>query len=259
MLEKINLELALRKSEYKARLSVLQGRLHQLQRACHKAELATVVVFEGWDAAGKGTAIRKLTEKLEPRACEVVAVQAPRTDEQHLPWLWRFWQLLPNWGHMAVLDRSWYGRVLIERVEELISEKLCQQAFQDIVRFERTLADDRYVIVKFFLHIDQKEQKRRLKACEGDPLRSWMVEPEDWHRHGRYDDYLIATEEMLERTETEWGPWTIVESTDGRWARIKIFETLIQRMEKALEDQGESLPEALPERESDDPDDPEDS
>ena len=259
MLENVDLSLGLSKSEYKARLSVLQGRLHQLQRACRQAELATIVVFEGWDAAGKGTSIRKLTEKLEPRACEVHDIHAPRTYEMQMPWMWRFWTLLPNWGHMAIFDRSWYGRVLIERVEELTPERVCKRSFRDIVLFERALAHGRYLIVKFFLHIDRKEQKRRLKALEADPKVSWMVEPEDWHRHKRYGEYLLATEEMLERTETEWGPWTIVESTDGRWARIKVFETLIRRMEEGLVDVGEPLPEALPGREPDVIEDPEES
>ncbi len=252
MLDKIDLSLKLSKSDHKARLPVLQGRLHQLQRSCRKAKLATIVVFEGWDAAGKGTSIRKLTERLEPRACEVHAIHAPRTYEQHMPWMWRFWHLLPNWGHIAIFDRSWYGRVLIERVEELTPERLCRRAFRDIVLFERALADDRYLIVKFFLHIGKEEQKNRLEKLENDPQLNWMVESEDWHRHNRYEDYFIATEEMLERTETEWGPWTIVECTDGRWARVKIFETLTRRMEEGLKAFGEPLPEALPGREPDD-------
>lgn len=258
MLEKLDLSLRLSKAEYKTRLPALQGRLHQLQRACRKAEIATLVVFEGWDMAGKGSSIRKLTEKIEPRACEVHAIQAPRTRAQQLPWLWRFWQLLPNWGHIGIFDRSWYGRVLIERVEALTPERICRRSFRDIVLFERTLSHGRYQIVKFFLHIDKKEQKRRLKTLEKDPRTRWQVESEDWHRHQRYDDYLVATEEMLERTETEWGPWTLVEATDGRWTRVRVFETLVRRMEEGLGRAGESLPEVLPDRVADEPEDPED-
>lgn len=248
MLENVNLTLKLPKAEYKRRLPVLQGRLHQLQHACRDAGLATIVVFEGWDAAGKGTAIRKLTQKLEPRAFEVHSIQAPRTTELHLPWLWRFWRRLPTWGTMGIFDRSWYGRVLIERVEKLTPKKDWRRAYREIARFERTLHDDRYQVVKFFLHIDKKEQRRRLKSAKKDPQTRWLIDQEDWARHERYDDYLAATEEMLERTETEWGPWTIVEATDGRWARAKIFETLVGRMEEALEVHHEALPDALPDR-----------
>ncbi len=248
MLEKIDLSKKLPKSEYKARLPVLQARLHQLQHTCWDAKLATVVVFEGWDAAGKGSSIGKLTERLEPRRFELHAIRGPRTYETQMPWLWRFWHLIPNHGEMAIFDRSWYGRVLVERIEGLVPEQAWRRSFRDINRFERALADDRYQLVKLFLHIDKKEQKKRLKALEGDPLTRWKVEPEDWEHYRRWDDYLLAIEETLERTETEWGPWTIVEATDRRWARVKIFETLIGRIEERLEAEGVPLPDPWPER-----------
>jgi polyphosphate kinase 2 (PPK2 family) len=163
-----------------------------------------------------------------------------------MPWLWRFWLKLPNYGEMAIFDRSWYGRVLVERVEGFTPEEEWRKAYRDIVDFERTIADDGYVIVKFFLHISKKEQKRRFKKLEKDPLESWHVQPEDWEHHRKYDQYVLAIEEMLERTETEWGPWTIVEATDRRWARVKIFETIIHRIEWALEKRGHSLPAERP-------------
>jgi hypothetical protein len=133
--------------------------------------------------------------------------------------------------------------VLVERVEELTPERQWRKGYRDIVDFERTLADDGYVVIKFFLHISQKEQKRRFKKLEKDPLKSWHVQPEDWEHHRKYGDYVVAIEEMLERTDTEWGPWTIVEATDRRWARAKIFQTIIQRLEEALRDRGFDLPE----------------
>ena len=242
MLEKVDLTRKLPKQEYKARMPPLRGRLFDLQKACWEAGVPSVIVFEGWDAAGKGTSINTLTRRLEPRGFKLYPIQAPRTFEMHMPWLWRFWLKLPNYGEMAIFDRSWYGRVLVERVEGLTPEEEWRKAYRDIVDFERTIADDGYVVIKFWLHISKKEQRRRFKALEKDPLTAWHVQPEDWDHHRKYNDYLVAVEEMLERTETEWGPWTIVEATDRRWARVKIFETIIHRLEEALQNRGIPLP-----------------
>ncbi len=245
MLEKVDLRKRLSKEEYKKRLPVLRDRLFQVQKACWEAKIPIIIVFEGWDAAGKGTTINTLTERLEPRGFQLHAIRGPRTYETHMPWLWRFWQKLPNYGEVAIFDRSWYGRVLVERVEKLTPKKLWRPAYQDIADFERTLADDGYRIVKFFLHISKKEQKKRFKKIEKDPVESWHVEPEDWEHHRRYDEYLEAVEEMLQSTETEWAPWTIIESTDLRFARVKVFETIIARMEEALVARGRALPAAV--------------
>ena len=244
MLEKINLTRKLSKREYKARLPYLREWLYDLQKACWSASVPSVILFEGWDAAGKGTSVKALTRRLEPRGFKLYPIQAPRTYETHVPWLWRFWLKLPNYGEIAIFDRSWYGRVLVERVEGLTPEKQWRKAYRDIANFERTIADDDYVIVKFWLHISREEQKRRFKSLEKDPLTAWHVQPEDWEHHRKYDEYFLAIEEMLERTETEWGPWTIVEATDRRWARVKIFETIISRLEEALQQRGVPLPEA---------------
>jgi polyphosphate kinase 2 (PPK2 family) len=243
MLEKVDLTKKLKKKQYKKRMPRLQDRLYDLQKACWDANIPTVIVFEGWDAAGKGTSIKKLTQRLEPRGFKLYPIQAPRTHEMHMPWLWRFWQKLPNYGQMAVFDRSWYGRVLVERVEGLTPDHQWRKAYRDIVNFERTIADDGYVIIKFWLHISKEEQNKRFKKLEKDPLTAWHVQAEDWEHHRKYDEYLLAVEEMLERTETEWGPWTIVEATNRRWARVKIFETIIKRLEEALEQRGFALPE----------------
>ena len=243
MLEKIDLSRELPKEQYKALIPRLQRRLYDLEKACWDANITSIIVFEGWDAAGKGTSINLLTSRMDPRGFKLYPIQGARTFEQHLPWLWRFWLKLPNYGEMAIFDRSWYGRVLVERVEELAPEKQWRKGYRDIVGFERTLADDGYVVIKFFLHISKKEQKRRFKKLEKDPLKSWHVQPEDWEHHRKYDDYVVAIEEMLERTDTEWGPWTIVEATDRRWARAKIFQTIIQRLEEALKDRGFDVPE----------------
>jgi len=243
MLEKIDLTKSLSKQEYKEQLPRLRRRLSDLQKACWDASIPSVILFEGWDAAGKGTSINLLTQRLDPRGFKLYAIQAPRTFEMHMPWLWRFWLKLPNYGEMAIFDRSWYGRVLVEREEGLTPEEEWRKGYRDIVDFERNIADDGYAIIKFWLHISKKEQLQRFKKLEKDPLESWHVQAEDWEHHRRYDEYLVAVEEMLERTDTEWGTWTIVEATDRRWARVKIFETIIQRLEEALQERGLPLPE----------------
>lgn len=245
MLEKIDLRKKLSKAEYKERLPYLRNRLYDLQKACWDAKIPSVIVFEGWDAAGKGSSIKALTRRLEPRGFKLYPIQAPRTYEVHMPWLWRFWVKLPNHGQMAIFDRSWYGRVLVERIEGLTSRKEWRKAYRDIVDFERAIADDGYVIIKFWLHISKKEQRRRFKRLEKDPLKAWHVQPEDWEHHRKYKEYLAAVEEMLERTETEWGPWTIVEATNRRWALVKVFSTVVERLEDTLKKRGLPLPPEL--------------
>ncbi len=242
MLEQVDLTKKLKKKKYKKLKKKLRKRLYDLQKACWDAGIPTMVVFEGWDAAGKGTSINILMQRLDPRGFSLHAIQGARTYEKHMPWLWRFWLKIPNYGEMAIFDRSWYGRVLVERVEKFTPEDEWRKAYRDIVNFERTLAVDGYVIVKFFLHISKKEQKKRFKKLEKDPLKAWHVQSEDWEHHKKYDEYVLAIEEMLERTDTEWGRWTIVEATDKRWARIKIFQTIIHRMEEALQRRGLPLP-----------------
>jgi polyphosphate kinase 2 (PPK2 family) len=231
MLEKVDLNRALPKEEYKSRLPGLQDRLYELQLAASETGLPSLIVFEGWDASGKGTCINELTGRLEPRAFRLYAIREPRTQELHLPWLYRFWERIPNYGQMAIFDRSWYRRVLDERVAKAVPKSEWQKAYRDIVDFERTLADDGCVIVKFFFHISKKEQRHRFRKLEKDPLTCWQVEPEDWKQQRAYDKYLVAVEEMLERTESEWAPWTIVEATNRSWARITAFETIIRALE----------------------------
>lgn len=238
MLEKVDLSRKLSKEEYQTRFPPLQQRLYDVQKTCWDAAIPTVILFEGWDAAGKGTSINLLTNRLDPRGFKVYPIREARTYEKAHPWLWRFWLKLPDYGEMAIFDRTWYGRVLVERVEGLTPESEWRLAYRDIVEFERQIADDGYVIVKFWLHISEKEQKRRFERIEQDPLNWWHVTPEDWDHHRKYAEYLLAVEEMLENTETEYAPWTIVEATDRRWVRVKIFETVISAMEGRLNQRG---------------------
>jgi polyphosphate kinase 2 (PPK2 family) len=253
MLEQVDLTKSLSKSDYRQVLPKLQQRLYDLERACWKSGLSSVIVFEGWDAAGKGSSISTLLERLDPRGFKLYPIQAPRTYELNHPWLWRFWLRVPARGEIAIFDRSWYGRVLVERVEDFTPEREWRDAYRDIVEFEQMLADDGAVLIKFWLHISKKEQKRRFKRLEADPLTSWQVAPEDWEHHRKYEDYLVAVEEMLERTDTEWGPWTIVEATSRWYARRKIFETIIRRLEDGLGDAAPPfIPQAVGEYDSDD-------
>ncbi|HVN53735.1 MAG TPA: hypothetical protein VMT46_05345, partial [Anaerolineaceae bacterium] len=229
MLEKVDLSVTLPKEVYEAQWPGLRSRLYDLQKACWEAGIPSMIVFEGWDASGKGTTINKLTQRLDPRGFKLYPIQAPRTHEMQMPWLWRFWLKVPNYGDMAIFDRSWYGRVLVERVEKITPKEEWSQAYQDVVNFERALVEDGYVVIKFFLHISKKEQKKRFQKMEKDPLLSWHVQPEDWEHHRKYDQYALAIEEMMMKTDTVWGPWVIVEATDLRWARVKVMKTIIER------------------------------
>jgi len=234
MLENINLKKKLPREEFKRLLPALQGRLYDLEKACWDNAVPSVIVFEGWDASGKGTTIATLTQRLDPRGFKLYPITAPRTYEQQRPWLWRFWLRVPNRGEMVIFDHSWYGRVLEERVERAVPEEAWREAYRDIVEFERMLADDGAIILKFFLHISRKEQKKRFQTIEQDPLEAWRVSKADWARNKKYDDYLVAVEDMLELTESEFAPWTIVEATSKWHARRKVFDTIIGAMEKRL-------------------------
>jgi len=234
MLGNINLGRKLSREEYKSVLPALQQRLYDLEKACWDQNVPTIIAFEGWDASGKGTAIGGLTQRLDPRGFKLYPITAPRTYEQQRPWLWRFWLKAPNRGEMIIFDHSWYGRVLEDRVEHTIPEKIWRQAYRDIVEFERTLADDGATILKFFFHISKKEQRKRFEAIEADPLEAWRVTDADWARYKKYGEYLAATEEMLELTDSEYAPWTIVEATSKWYARRKLFDTIIAAMEKRL-------------------------
>jgi AMP-polyphosphate phosphotransferase len=234
MLENLNLKKKLANDEYKRIVPGLQARLYDLEKACWDNGVSTVIVLEGWDASGKGTTILALTQRLDPRGFKLYPITAPRTYEQQRPWLWRFWLKVPNRGEMVIFDHSWYGRVLGERVQRVAAKKAVRQAFRDIVEFERMLADDGTVILKFFLHISKKEQRRRFETLTSDPLEAWRVNKEDWARHKKYDRYLEAAEQMFEVTDAEYAPWTIVEATSKSYTRKHIFETTIRALEKRL-------------------------
>ncbi len=234
MLENINLEKKLARDEYKRMLPSLQARMYELEKACWDQGIPSVIVFEGWDGSGKGTAISALTQRLDPRGFRLHATQPPRTFEQQHPWLWRFWLKVPSRGEMLIFDHSWYYRLLKERIDLQLSEEEWRRAGRDVLEFERMLADDGTSILKFFFHISKKEQKKRFKAMEEDPLEAWRVRKEDWAQNKCYDEYVAAAEEMFEITDTEFAPWVIVEATNTSFASRKVFETVIAALEKRL-------------------------
>jgi polyphosphate kinase 2 (PPK2 family) len=234
MLEQADLTLTLAKKAYKQILPLQMARLLDLERLIYEQKRPVMIVFEGWDAAGKGTTIRALTEPLDPRGFKVLPTNAPRTHEQQKPWLWRFWMQIPRHGQIAIFDRSWYGRVLVERVEGLTPIPEWIRAYEEINAFERTLADDQTIFIKFWLHISKAEQLRRFLYLSQQPDLAWHVAAEDWEHHRKYDEYLAAVRDMLTNTNTSVAPWTVIPATDPNYRTYQVFRTLIERLEVGL-------------------------
>ncbi|MBI5070039.1 MAG: phosphate--AMP phosphotransferase [Deltaproteobacteria bacterium] len=234
MLETVDLKRKLDRVRYERLFRPLRDRLSLLQRAVYEARIPVLVVFEGWDAAGKGDTIEKLVGRIDPRGYEVHVTRAPTEEEELRPFLWRFWVRLPERGGVGIFDRSWYRRVLSDRVERGVPKAAWRTAYDEINQFERMLADDGTLIVKFFLHISREEQRRRFEKMERSADEAWRVTRQDWKAHRKYGAYAEAAEEMLERTSTPWAPWTVVAATDKRHRRVQVFETLAEAMERAL-------------------------
>jgi AMP-polyphosphate phosphotransferase len=203
------------------------------------------VVFEGWDASGKGGAIRRLVAPLDPRHVRVRQFAAPTPDEKRHHWLGRFWPALPGWGGMAVFDRSWYGRVLVERVEGFADRSAWRRAYEEIRDFERMLTEEDTVLVKLWLHLSSGEQKQRFEARAKDPLKRWKLTDEDWRNRGKRRAYVRAIEDMLEETDRPAAPWTLVEADSKRYARVKVIETVIAAAEHGLRRHGMTVPDPL--------------
>ncbi|MDA8017652.1 MAG: UDP-galactose-lipid carrier transferase [Thermoanaerobaculia bacterium] len=244
MLEQVDLRPSLSRAQAKRHVGTLRRRLLELQQACWNAGLPTLVVFEGWDAAVKGDAIRKLTERLEPRAYTVhYLTDAPRSAETDLPWMWRFWNDLPAFGTFALFDRSWYRRLLLERLHGTADLLRWRRGIRDIVDFERMLADDGYVIVKLFFHLSEAVQRKRFDAWRDEPGTSWKALVGEWSRLAPYDEQLELWEYLLQGSEAPRAPWTFVSAHDRRWARVQTFETVVSTIESALIERGIELPE----------------
>jgi polyphosphate kinase 2 (PPK2 family) len=239
-LDELDLSLKLSRQEEAERLEAAQNRLLDLRLRLggligdKGIGPPVCVAFEGWDASGKGGAIRRLVTPLDPRHVRVVQFAAPTYDEKRHHFLWRFWPALPGWGGMAVFDRTWYGRVLVERVEKFATKAEWTRAYDEINDFEASLAAEGMLIIKFFLHVSDKEQLKRFEARRDEPLKSWKLTDDDWRNRKKRKHYTAAIEDMLERTSTEVAPWHLVEGDSKRWARVKVVETVCERIEDVL-------------------------
>ncbi len=212
----------------------LQKGLRAMEYSLYRERKPMIVAFEGWDAAGKGGCIKRLTQNMDPRGYEVIPVGAPNDFERRHHYLWRFWQNLPKAGHVAIFDRTWYGRVLVERVEGLCSKEDWQRAYSEINDMEKQWREHGAIIVKFWLQIDKEEQLKRFQSREQTPEKSWKITDEDWRNREKWDLYEKAVEEMLWRTSTTYSPWTIVEANSKDYARIKVLKTVLFRGTEAL-------------------------
>jgi len=236
----VDLSAALSKKDAEARLKAASERLLGLRLVVggqiepYRIGPPLCVVFEGWDASGKGGVIRRLVTPLDPRHVRVSQFAAPTYDEKRHHFLWRFWPVLPGWGGMAVLDRSWYGRVLVERVEGFATEEQWSRAYGEIAGFERTLAAEGMILVKFWLHVSPEEQLRRFDSRATDPLRQWKLTDEDRRNRDKRPAYEAAVEEMLERTDQPEARWHVVAGDDKRYARVRVVETVCEAVEDAL-------------------------
>ena len=237
MLEKVDLLKKLSKEEYKEKMSQLETKIGQLQRECKALKIPIMIVFEGFGAAGKGLQIGKLIQSMDPRGFHVYPVKNETEEERMHPFLWRFWIKTPEKGRIAIYDGSWYRRVLIDRFEKRTKEKELPEAFHSINSFEEQLTDDGTVIIKLFLDISKKEQKKRFEKLQKNKETAWRVTQGDLERNAKYDEYAAMMEDMLFKTDTDYAPWTIVEATDRRFATVKIYTTVI----KAMADQIEKL------------------
>ncbi|HEX5657364.1 MAG TPA: polyphosphate:AMP phosphotransferase [Polyangiales bacterium] len=236
VLDKLDLTRTLDKKDYERDLLIWQGRLHEVLRSHHfKKRHALVAVFEGNDAAGKGGAIRRVTQALDARQYEIVPIAAPTDEERAHPYLWRFWRRLPRRGELTVFDRSWYGRVLVERVEEFTARQDWLRAYGEINDFEEQLSSHGVITVKFWLAVSQDEQLARFKERESTPWKNFKITDEDWRNREKWGAYAAAVNDMVERTSSDVAPWTLVEAEDKRYARVKVLRTLVEAVERRLE------------------------
>ena len=235
MLEKIDLSVKVEKAVYKKAMAEMEEKLGVLQRSCKEAGIPVMILFDGMGAAGKGTQINRLIQVMDPRGFSVYASNRPTEEEQYRPFLWSYWTKTPAKGRIAIFDRSWYRRVQVDRFEGLTADQELPHAFQDIASFEKQLSDGGTVIIKLFLHISKEEQKKRFKKLAASKETAWRVSDSDWIRNKEYERYLRINEEMLEQTDTEYAPWTIIEATDKNYAAMKIMSTVTSRLEYELE------------------------
>jgi polyphosphate kinase 2 (PPK2 family) len=237
MLETVDLNKALTKAEYRTQRNRYQLQLRELAYQLYEQRRTLVVVYEGWDAAGKGGNIKRVTGRLDPRGYEVFSIAAPKGDDSTHHYLWRFWRRLkpPDEKQILIFDRSWYGRVMVERLEGFCAEEEWRRAYREINEFERQLVDFGMILVKFWIHISPEEQLRRFEARKDTPYKAWKLTDEDWRNRQKWDEYEEAVEDMLLRTSTITAPWTVVEGNQKWYARVKALRTLVEVLSKELD------------------------
>lgn len=233
MLAEIDLKRSLEKEAFKKGLPDLRQRLAELTKAAYDRGIPSMVVFEGWECAGKGAAIQLLTERLDARGFKVHPIGEPTTEEAARPWLYRFWTRLPRRGVMAIFDRSWYGRVLRDAHEGRVKKADVKRAYGEIREFERALVQDGLVLVKLWFHLSRKEQAQRIKKLSKDPLMKFLVTKEDWDENRQYDEVLEVADRALQETSTKVAPWTVIEANDRQFAFQKVYDTLIDAFDRA--------------------------
>jgi len=222
------------RKEYAEQMNSLQLKLLHYQYLLKDLRRNLILVFEGPDAAGKGGIIKRITEKLDPRFVRVYSVVKPTAEEYRHHYMWRFWKKLPAYGHTSIFDRSWYGRVLVERVEKFATAKEWKRAFDELNEFERVLSDDGSIIQKFYYHISKKEQLKRFRRREADPYKHWKISEEDWRNRKQWNKHNEAAEEMFQRTDAEHAPWHVLPSEDKRYARVETLKIIASRLEQEL-------------------------
>jgi polyphosphate kinase 2 (PPK2 family) len=219
--------------EYKPRLKEAQLELLSWQRELSESRNTLIIVFEGPDAAGKGGAIRRVVERLDPRLIRVHSIVKPTQEEYQHHYMWRFWRKIPPYGQLAIFDRSWYGRVLVERVEGFATDREWKRAYQEINEFERTLTDDGAIIVKLYLHISKDEQLFRFKRREADPMKHWKINEEDWRNRKKWEQHNAAAEDMFDKTSTDIAPWNVIAANYKWHARVKTVRSVVDAVQKA--------------------------
>ena len=234
MLERMDLTRALARKDYVRELVRRQIQLRELGYQVYLQKRPVIILFEGWDAAGKGGVIKRITEKLDPRGYAVYPISAPQGEDKTRHYLYRFWRRLPERGQMAIFDRSWYGRVLVERVEGFASEDEWKRAFKEINSFERQLRDFGTIVAKFWIHISREEQLRRFEERKAVGYKEWKLTEEDWRNRNKWGAYEEAVEEMLVKTSTSGAPWCLVEGNDKYWARAKVLAKLVEMLSAGL-------------------------
>lgn len=233
-LGEVDLSPTMENKLYKEKLKKLQRRLFELHNEIYLHRRPLIIVFEGWDAAGKGGAIKRLVGGLDPRGYEVIPISAPNEEERNKHYLWRFWSSLPKNGHIAIFDRSWYGRVMVERIEGFCSEQQWKRAYEEINYFERELYERGTIQIKFWLHISPEEQLKRFNERLENPEKNWKITEEDWRNREKWTQYETAVNDMLRYTNTDYSPWIIIPGNDKRYARLNVLENVISQLENEL-------------------------